>query len=115
MSWTTIYIAGRPDFESHVTHHLERSGFAFLPGYMAGDDGLAMYWINESAKLRDFKKAIGAKTIFEYRLRFYPSVEAYHESDGQKVLNRFTAREEAMIREMNDWQKDNTRPFRNSA
>lgn len=115
MSWTTIYVAGKPEFEPQVTHHLERSGFPFLPGYMVGENGLAMYWINEKAKIRDFKKAIGARTIFEYRLRFFPSLEAYHEYEGQKVLPRFTPREEAMIREMNEWQKENGRSLKHSA
>jgi len=117
MSWTNIYISGRPGFEAEVTHQLERSGFDFLPGYTAGEDGLSMYWINEKAKLRDFKKAIGAKTIFDFRLHFFSSAEAFRDSENKKSLLRLTPREEAMIREMHEWEEehDHDHPLRHSA
>jgi len=105
MGWVTIYISGKPDFEQEVLHKLGQSGFSFLPG--SSDDGeLALYWVNDTAKLRDFKKAIGAKTVFKYRLRFYNSVESFHrESEEVKKVIPFTPHEKAMIRRMKAWEK----------
>ena len=105
MGWVTLYISGKPDFEQEVLHQLGRSGFSFLPG-SSDESELALYWVNDTAKLRDFKKAIGAKTVFKYRLLFYPSVEAYHaELDKGTNPNAFTKHEKAMIRKMKAWEK----------
>ena len=61
-----------------------------MPGY-ANETGLTLFWVDEAASLRSFKKAIGAKTIFKYRLRFFASVEAFTESKynvtGQDVIS----------------------------
>ena len=56
-----------------------------MPGY-TNETGLILFWVDEASSLRSFKKAIGAKTIFKYRLRFFPNEEAfmaskYHEKD----------------------------------
>ena len=105
MGWVTLYISGKPDFEQEVLHKLGQSGFAFLPG-SSDESDLALYWVNDSAKLRDFKKAIGAKTVFKYRLGFYTSVEAYHqELEKGKNVSAFTTHEKAMIRKMKAWEK----------
>jgi hypothetical protein len=105
MGWVTVYIAGKSDFEQEVLHHLGRSGFAFLPG-SSDESDLALYWVNDTAKLRDFKKAIGAKTIFKYRLRFYASVELFHQEQNKtKNADQFNPHEKAMIRKMKAWEK----------
>ena len=105
MGWVTLYISGKSDFEQEVMHKLAQSGFAFLPG-SSDESDLALYWVNDSTKLRDFKKAIGAKTVFKYRLQFFNSVEAYHaELDRGKNTNTFTSHEKAMIRKMKAWEK----------
>ncbi|MEK6783166.1 MAG: hypothetical protein AABY93_15810 [Bacteroidota bacterium] len=105
MGWVTLYISGKPDFEQEVLHQLGRSGFGFLPG-ASDESDLALYWVNDSATLRDFKKAIGAKTIFKYRLRFYGSVEEYHKEHSKSMNeNLFTPHEKAMIRKMKVWEK----------
>ena len=105
MGWVTLYISGKPDFEQEVLHQLGRSGFSFLPG-SSDEPELALYWVNDKAKLRDFKKAIGAKTIFKYRLQFYASVEVYHQDiDKGKKADTFTSHEKAMIRKMKAWEK----------
>lgn len=106
MGWVTLYISGKPDFEQEVLHHLGRSGFAFLPG-SSDESDLTLYWVNDTAKIHAFKKAIGAKTIFKYRLRFYTSVEQFHEDqDKAKNATIFTSHEKAMIRKMKTWDKD---------
>ena len=105
MGWVTLYISGKPDFEQEVLHHLGRSGFAFLPG-SSDEADLALYWVNDTSKLRDFKKAIGAKIIFKYRLRFYYKVETFHEElNKAKKATTFTTHEKAMIRKMKAWEK----------
>ena len=105
MGWITFYVAGKPDFEQEVLHRLGQSGFAFLPG-SSDESDLALYWVNDTAKLRDFKKAIGAKTIFKYRLQVYNSVEEYHQNLAKgKNISTFTSHEKAMIRKMKAWEK----------
>ncbi|MEJ7645826.1 MAG: hypothetical protein WKF87_14625 [Chryseolinea sp.] len=79
MGWITVYVRGKSGFQVEVLHNLASSGFKFLPGF-ANERGLALIWIREKADLRSFKKAIGSKTIFKFRLRFFPSVEEFIES-----------------------------------
>jgi len=79
MEWNTVYIRGKSNFESEVQHNLEHSGLRFMPGF-SHERGLTLYWIEDQACLHDFKKAISAKTIFKYRLRFYNTIEEFVES-----------------------------------
>jgi hypothetical protein len=104
MNWITIYISGKPGFEKEVAGNLEGSDFAFMPG-SPEDNGLALYWINEFSDLRDFKKAIGSKTVFKYRLHFYASVEEFVESQNNVRINFFTKEEQALIRKMSALDK----------
>jgi hypothetical protein len=114
MSWTTIYIKGNTGFESEVLHHLEKSGFSFLPGSDEVEHGLSLYWINHISQLRDFKKAIGAKTIFKYRLRFFSDLEKAQEENANRST-RLTPKEEAMVKKMSEWQRAYNRELRHSA
>jgi hypothetical protein len=86
VGWTTLYIHGRSGAEAEILHSLEHSGLNFMPGY-ANEDGLLLFWIDETEPLRSFKKAIGGKTIFKYRLRFYSTVEAFVESKSKQEGN----------------------------
>jgi hypothetical protein len=79
MNWTTLYIQGRPGFDSDVLRNLEHSRVDFLHGTSV-ESGVCLYWVNEKTNLREIKLAIGAKTIFKYRLRFYPTIEEIIES-----------------------------------
>lgn len=79
MGWVTVYIRGKSGFKTEIRNHLHSSDFAYMPGF-ASEKGLALYWIRDNADLREFKKAIGSKLIFKYRLRFYPTVEEFVES-----------------------------------
>jgi hypothetical protein len=82
MNWTTLYIEGKPGFDSEVLKCLEHSGFTFMHGTSL-ESGVCLYWVDEKAKLRDFKQAIGSKTVFKYRLRFYGSIEELMEAKPQ--------------------------------
>jgi hypothetical protein len=114
MSWTTVYIKGNTGFESEVLRYLEKSGFSFLPGTDQIELGLSLYWINDLSQLREFKKAIGAKTIFKYRLHFFSDLEKAQEENINRPM-RLTAKEEAMVRKMSEWQEAYNRELRHSA
>lgn len=99
MNWNTIYISGKPGFEKEVSKNLEDSDFVFMAGSLE-NNGLALYWISDRSKLRDFKKAIGGKTVFKYRLHFYPSVEDFVETQNNHRVDYFTTEEQALISKM---------------
>lgn len=84
MGWVTVYIRGKTGFKPEVLRELDHARVDVLPGF-ANERGVALYWIPENLSLREFKKAIGAKTIFKHRLRFYLTVEEF-------VENKFNSR-----------------------
>jgi hypothetical protein len=102
MEWKTIYITGKEKFSNEVLEQLEKSDLPFMVGTNDSDRNLDLYWIQEGALLRDFKKAIGAKTVFKYRLRFFNPPEKLNERQEKQ---KFSSREEAMISEMKSWQR----------
>ena len=113
MDWITLYIAGKPGFRQEVLENLDRSKFPYLPG-TPENDSLCLFWMKDSSSLRDLKKAIGSKTVFKYRLNFFPSLEKYFESIRDKHEITFTPREQALISEMST--KETVRnQYRNSA
>ncbi len=89
MNWTTLYIQGKPGFDSEVLKNLENSKTNYLHGTSL-ESGVCLYWIDEKANLRDFKMAIGGKVIFKYRLQFYSTIEEMIESQPEftEVLNQ---------------------------
>lgn len=82
MSWKTIYIVGRVGFYEEVLKNLEKSGIDYMSGYHSGEasDTHELFWIPERMALRKFKEAIGARTIFKYRLRFFRELEGFIET-----------------------------------
>lgn len=108
MSWTTLYIAGKPGFKEEVLKNLDDASFSYLPGNTEGDSDLLLLWVDESLNLRDLKKAIGGKTLFRYRLHFYNTVNQVPD----KKSDLLTAGEQALIRKMNEWEAER---FRHSA
>jgi len=85
MGWITVYIRGKSGCEQEVLKNLEQSGFTFMPG-ATNERGLTLFWIRENEDLRDFKKAIGSKTIFKYRILFFTNVEDFIESKHNKAV-----------------------------
>ncbi len=61
-------------FDKDVLRNLENSGVDFLHGTSL-ESGVCLYWVDEKAKLRDLKMAVGSKNIFKYRPQFYTTVE----------------------------------------
>jgi hypothetical protein len=100
MAWSTLYIKGNKGFQEEVLHTVRHSDISYLPG-SSGDPDLLMFWVDEKMPIRELKIAIGSKTVFKYRLQFFTTPDQY-QSDKKK--ERLTPREEAMIREMSDWE-----------
>src|SRR5690349_18108811 len=81
MEWTTVYMTGRPGFCEDVVKNLEKSGLEFMSGYLTrlGNAKYELFWIPESTTLDDFKRAVGARTVFRYRLRFHWTLDEFIE------------------------------------
>lgn len=103
MSWITVYISGKTDFRQEVRRKLEHSSIPHMPGYMEtspGQEPADLYWLDGTVSMDKLKAQIGAKLIWKYRLRFYPSLEDFMTSRQAPAETGFTAREREMITEM---------------
>jgi len=100
MGWKTIYIHGNTGCGPFIMRHMEHSDIIHMPGTIVGEDNIGLYWVDEKTSLRDFKEAIGSKTIFKYRLRFFSSLEKLNEFYNGRPDESFTPQEEAMIHTM---------------
>jgi hypothetical protein len=105
MNWNTLYVKGNRGFEEEVLYNLEHSRLVFMPGSVTGLSNVSLFWVDEKATLRDFKKAIGAKTVFKYRLLFFSTLEEVEQLD-EKTTPALTSQEAAMIRKMEQWDED---------
>jgi hypothetical protein len=112
MEWVTVYIAGKPGFKEEVSKNLEGSRFPYMPG-TSENDSLCLFWMDERASLKEFKKAIGSKTVFKYRLQFFTSLEKYNESKHVKQ-ETLSPQEQAMIYQMASWDQSQ-RSYQRSA
>lgn len=100
MGWIQIYIHGNKGCGPDILRQMEHSDLTFMPGTIEGEDNIGLYWVDEKTTIRAFKEAIGSKTIFKHRLRFFTSLEKLNEFYDEKPSESFTAQEEAMIRTM---------------
>jgi hypothetical protein len=101
MNWNTIYITGKTDFWEDVKDELSGAKVKHIVGSVEhlpeGSRGL--YWLGEKENLEDFKRAIGAKLIWKYRLRFQLDAEITN-SSTRSTRDRFTERERSLIQKM---------------
>ena len=111
MAWATIYIHGKSGCGPEILRQVEHSDITFMPGTVEGEENIGLYWVDEKTTMREFKEAVGSKTIFKYRLRFFTSLEKLNEFYDEKPSEFFTPQEEAMIQTMS---LDETR-YRHSA
>lgn len=104
MGWKTIYIHGNTGCGPDIMRHMEHSDIIHMPGTIVGEDNIGLYWVDEKTDLRDFKKAIGSKTIFKHRLRFFSSLEKLNEYYEGRPDDSLTPQEKAMTqaRSMNE-------------
>lgn len=80
MGWITVYITGKSDFREEVLKKLEGSDVNFMPGNTGASSDMDthdLYWLDEKVDLKEFKRAIGSKLIWKYRLNFFTSLEAF--------------------------------------
>lgn len=105
MGWTTVYVHGKTAFFDEVVKNLEQADYPFMPGSREAKH-LYLFWIEDGADLKTFKKAIGSKTVFKYRLRFYSNRQEYLESKKRRIVTSFTPQEEALINQMKLIEQD---------
>ncbi|MBT1701777.1 hypothetical protein [Chryseosolibacter indicus] len=104
MGWTTLYITGKSDFREEVREKIVDSNLKVMPGYTGTVYTVGevhdLYWVDEKIALREFKEAIGSKLVWKYRLKFYPSLEAFIEAQNRKDRSiELTAEDLALIEE----------------
>lgn len=104
MDWKNLYIVGNPGFKKEVARKLEHAKEEYMPGFIGNDAATTeyeMYWIAQADDLRDFKYAIGAKTIWKYRIRFYETLESFIAAqDNTAHSGSLTDQDMALIDEM---------------
>lgn len=104
MTWKIVYVTGREGFDEELATNLRGSEINFLPGSFDAE-GTYLVWVTEDALLADIKKTVGTRTIFKYRMRFFPTVIDLQAARGKrKAKYEFTAEQESMFRELNDLQ-----------
>lgn len=101
MGWIQIYIHGNSGCGPDILRQMQHSDLTFMPGTIEGEENIGLYWVDENTTIRAFKEAIGSKTIFKHRLRFFSSLEKLNEFYDEKPGESFTAQEKDMIRAMN--------------
>lgn len=108
MNWSTVYIKGIGDFRDEVKRKLERSQNV-MPGSLGASTESPytydLYWVADETDLRSFKKIIGARIVWKYRLRFYRSLENFLESQRAPVRG-FSKDEQNRIDAMREQAKD---------
>jgi hypothetical protein len=100
MGWIQIFIHGKAGCGPEILRQMEHSDITFMPGTIEGEANIGLYWVDEKTTIRAFKEAIGSKTIFKYRLRFFSSLEMLNEFYDEKRNESLSPQEEAMIRTM---------------
>lgn len=105
MTWTTLYISGRPGFKEAVLDKLAHTSRFYLPGSADSEHDLLLYWIDSTFPLREFKSELGSKLIFKYRLQFHYAVPEEHTDSTLSV------QEEALVKKMTNWESE----YRHSA
>ena len=95
MSWVTVYIRGRTDFQKEVLAKLEQS---WLVGSHEANNDLLLFWIEDTSRLRRLKIAIGSKLIFKYRLHFITDLNLYRKAEKRQLTEFLTEETETVTR-----------------
>jgi hypothetical protein len=109
MGWIQIFIHGNTGCGPDIMRQMAHSNIIHMPGTIAEDENVGLYWVDEKTTMRAFKKGIGSKTIWKHRLRFFTSLEKLNEYYECETGESFTPQEKALINSMEDSR------FRNSA
>jgi hypothetical protein len=96
----TIYIKGIKKYKDSLIKGLVKSelveGKDFIQG-LAGED-YALYWLNETLPLKEFKKAIGSKYVWKHRMRFYNTIDEMKEKNESS--NELTETEKMLMNKL---------------
>jgi hypothetical protein len=74
MCWAPIYIQGKQGFQEAL---VAKMATTWLRGNTDGEINLLMFWLRKKGELHDFKKAIGSRLIFKYRMHFITDLELH--------------------------------------
>jgi hypothetical protein len=102
MNWNTVYIKGKTDFWEDVKGRIEKSALNCMIGnfeQLADGTYQGLYWLDGQVDIQELKEAIGAKLIWDNRLRFYTEDELNQPEEVQKKT-RFNERERSLIQKM---------------
>lgn len=94
MSWVTVYIRGRKNFQKEVLAKLEQS---WLAGSHEVNNDLLMFWIEDTSRLRSLKKTIGCKLIFKYRLHFFTDLDLHLKAE-KRQSTEFSREDSRIVR-----------------
>lgn len=102
---TEVYIQGKEGYKEKVRKALQKSYLVEGDHYIEGVNSLheqhetSLYWKTNNSRLtlKEFKQAIGAQLIWDYRLRFYESVDQLPTVD--KKSNEITDKDIKLMEE----------------
>lgn len=80
--WIPVYVTGRDGFTEKLVEALSMSKLPFMPGYYhdsAARTAHTLIWIDEQTSLDKYKEAIGSRTIWKYRIRFFRILHEFSE------------------------------------
>jgi hypothetical protein len=101
MSWSTVYIRGKDDFQAAIIKKLERT---WMQGSPEVEGDLVMFWLPYTATLQSLKRAIGSRLIFKYRLHFITNLNS-HLKIRTDDLTRLSLLESEMVKKMVTWDQ----------
>jgi hypothetical protein len=102
MGWIQIFIHGNKGCGPDIMRQVAQSGIKHMPGTIAEDENVGLYWVDEKITIRNFKKAIGGKIIWKHRLRFFTSLEKLNEYYDCPANESLTPQEKALINSMEE-------------
>jgi hypothetical protein len=80
LNWLPVYVTGRKGFTRKLAEALQHSGLPHMPGYFFDSNATVdhtMFWVDESIPLETYKRAVGARTIFKNRIRFFLTLSEF--------------------------------------
>lgn len=101
MVWKTLYTTGRVGSDRVVNGFLRKLKIEFITGSF-NQEGTYLFWVTDNFDLKRFRRKIGGKMTFRYRLRFFFSVDSFIAfRDKEEKNHGFTPDQEQMFRDLN--------------
>ncbi|GIV35696.1 MAG: hypothetical protein KatS3mg032_0075 [Cyclobacteriaceae bacterium] len=92
--WVPVYVTGRNGFSEKLNEALLQSGLPYMPGYYFDNNaqtGHTLIWVDKDTPMKTYKRAIGARNLWKYRIRFFTSLSDFsafacrHESGKEEL------------------------------